>query len=214
MVKRVHQNDSTMDISASQLVPDPPRRPAPPPNLGNDASVWKQVVVGTDDFAPPAPAKRSRRTPLLIAVALAIVGGGAYAGYTLVAKDDSSTTASGAHSHDHAKSATPSGATTSTTTAPAGSADTATGSATDPTTAGSATNSGSATDPTAARAGSAADPTAATPAVAAATTLEADAISGVAPVIKPKKKKPIRRVAKKPTKKPVAKRAPAKQPKR
>lgn len=45
MAKRV-DNDSTMELSTSQLVPDQP---------DHDASVWGQVVVSPDQFAPQAP---------------------------------------------------------------------------------------------------------------------------------------------------------------
>jgi hypothetical protein len=45
MAKRV-DNDSTMELSTSQLVPDQP---------DNDASVWGQVVVSPDQFSPQAP---------------------------------------------------------------------------------------------------------------------------------------------------------------
>ena len=50
MGKRV-DNDSTMEMSTSQLVPD---------RVDHDASVWGKAVVGTDQFAP-APVKRDRR---------------------------------------------------------------------------------------------------------------------------------------------------------
>ncbi|MGE0401055.1 MAG: hypothetical protein AB7T06_30375 [Kofleriaceae bacterium] len=45
MAKRV-DNDSTMELSTSQLVPDKP---------DHDASVWGQVVVSPDQFSPQAP---------------------------------------------------------------------------------------------------------------------------------------------------------------
>jgi hypothetical protein len=61
-------NDATMEVSTSQLVPDAPRpRVMPPPISQNDMSVWKQVVVSTDDFAPPAKAPTGRGRRLLIA---------------------------------------------------------------------------------------------------------------------------------------------------
>ncbi len=44
MAKRV-DNDSTQELSTSQLVPD---------QLDHDASVWGQVVVSPDEFAPRA----------------------------------------------------------------------------------------------------------------------------------------------------------------
>jgi hypothetical protein len=45
MAKRV-DNDSTQELSTSQLVPDQP---------DHDASVWGQVVVSPDQFTPQAP---------------------------------------------------------------------------------------------------------------------------------------------------------------
>lgn len=53
MAKRV-DNDSTMELSTSQLVPDKP---------DHDASVWGQVVVSPEQFAPKAP-KASKPAPL------------------------------------------------------------------------------------------------------------------------------------------------------
>lgn len=52
MAKRV-DNDSTMELSTSQLVPDKP---------DHDASVWGQVVVDADQFAPKpaAPGKPAK----------------------------------------------------------------------------------------------------------------------------------------------------------
>lgn len=81
MAKRRDKNDSTMDISASQLVPG--NRPPVPKQPGvnkNDVSMWIGGVVGADDFAgTKKPASRSR-TPLVIGlvVLLAAAGGGAY----------------------------------------------------------------------------------------------------------------------------------------
>jgi len=60
MGKRV-DNDSTMEMSTSQLVPD---------RVDHDASVWGQAVVGTDQFAP-APVKRDRRA-LWVAMAFVV----------------------------------------------------------------------------------------------------------------------------------------------
>ncbi|MGE0872121.1 MAG: hypothetical protein AB7P03_26420 [Kofleriaceae bacterium] len=80
MVKRTDHNDSTMEVSESQLVPDPPKAPGgrrsiPP----NDASVWMQSVVSGDEFAPArAKAKSPGRGLLVFGVlaAAALVGGG------------------------------------------------------------------------------------------------------------------------------------------
>ena len=90
MGKRADQsNDATMEVSDSQflkLAPKPPARgttkpPAlrnPPAGSKNDASVWKQVVVSTDEFAPqPKTDARPRRWwifGLVGAVVLAAVG--------------------------------------------------------------------------------------------------------------------------------------------
>jgi len=94
MAKRADP-DATMDISASQLVPDAQGRPRAPegqprgrgpraPVAQHDMSVWKQVVVGSDDFAPPPKARSGGRRGWLVAGALgaAVVGsGGAFALY-------------------------------------------------------------------------------------------------------------------------------------
>jgi hypothetical protein len=61
MGKRV-DNDSTMEMSTSQLVPDVPR---------HDQSVWKQSVVGTE------PARRALW--VVIAILLLTIAAGAIA---------------------------------------------------------------------------------------------------------------------------------------
>jgi hypothetical protein len=61
MAKRV-DNDSTMELSTSQLVPDQP---------DNDASVWGQVVVSPEQFTPQAP-KASKPAKLADVVAPAV----------------------------------------------------------------------------------------------------------------------------------------------
>lgn len=71
MGKRV-DHDSTMEMSTSQLVPDVPR---------HDQSVWKQTVVGSDQFAPtPRASSGGRRILLLVCflVLAAAAGAGAY----------------------------------------------------------------------------------------------------------------------------------------
>jgi hypothetical protein len=87
MAKRADPGDETMELSTSQLVPDaPPRRRMPPPQISpQDASVWKQVVVGSNDFAPPPKARSGRARTWAIAgvAAAAIAGGGAYAWHRL-----------------------------------------------------------------------------------------------------------------------------------
>lgn len=61
MAKRP-DNDSTMELSTSQLVPDQP---------DHDASVWGQVVVDSDQFAPqPAKATKPAAKPAAKAATL------------------------------------------------------------------------------------------------------------------------------------------------
>jgi hypothetical protein len=76
-----------MELSVSQLVvPKPPNRPGPPANLpANERSVWGQLVVGADEFAPARKLpelRRSSRLPLVI-LAVAVLGGGGFAAYWL-----------------------------------------------------------------------------------------------------------------------------------
>jgi hypothetical protein len=78
MAKRV-DHDSTMELSTSQLVPDaPPVKKRPSIGAQNDMSVWKQVVVGTDDFAPAAPVKTRSRVWLILLGLGVIAGAGGY----------------------------------------------------------------------------------------------------------------------------------------
>ena len=74
MGKRI-EKDPTMELSTSQLVPEPAR---------GDASVWKQAVVGTDQFAPEATASPVRRW-ILIAVGLVLLAAASAAAYLLIA---------------------------------------------------------------------------------------------------------------------------------
>lgn len=78
MAKRHDKNDSTMDISASQLVPE--KRPQPPVVNKNDVSMWIGGVVGADEFAGKKKSASKSRAPVVIgAVALlGALGGGAY----------------------------------------------------------------------------------------------------------------------------------------
>ena len=84
MAKPPDNNDRTMEVSASQLVPDkpkpPPKRPVGPQN---DMSMWAGAVVGGDQFMPaPAPAKQGRgKGWLLGGVAVLVLAGGGYAAY-------------------------------------------------------------------------------------------------------------------------------------
>ena len=83
MAKRP-DHDATAEVSTSQLVPDAAPRGRPPqaPIAPNDMSVWKQVVVGSADFAPPQPARRGRRR-WLVAGALAALAAGSGAAVVL-----------------------------------------------------------------------------------------------------------------------------------
>ena len=81
MANRRDKNDSTMDISASQLVPEK-RPPAPqtPAVNKNDVSMWIGGVVGADEFSGSKKRVTKSRAPLAIGVValLAAAGGGAY----------------------------------------------------------------------------------------------------------------------------------------
>jgi hypothetical protein len=91
MAKRVDPGDQTMELSTSQLVPDAPARPRmPPPQIApHDASVWKQVVVGSADFAPPPKARsgRARTWAIVGAASIAAGVGGAFAWHRLADGD-------------------------------------------------------------------------------------------------------------------------------
>jgi hypothetical protein len=76
MAKPTDTNDKTQMLSESQVVSVSPTPPPSPRDDKNDRSVWKGLVVGADEFAPP-PKRRSKR-PLWIAAGL--VGAGALAG--------------------------------------------------------------------------------------------------------------------------------------
>jgi hypothetical protein len=81
MAKSRDKNDSTMDISASQLVSgNRPPAPQPPGVNKNDVSMWIGGVVGADDFAGTKKRASKSRLPLAIGLAalLAAAGGGAY----------------------------------------------------------------------------------------------------------------------------------------
>jgi hypothetical protein len=112
-------NDATMDISASQLVPDAQGRPRAPgaqprgrvpraPAAPNDASVWKQIVVGTDDFAPPPKARTGikRRWVIAGAIGAVVAGSGvAVALYKLSSDSSSASAPATAAAADPAKAA-------------------------------------------------------------------------------------------------------------
>ncbi len=76
MAKSSGKDESTQPLSPSQIVavtPKPPGAHIPQ----NDRSVWKGIVVGADEFAPPKPQHRSRAG---IALLLGVLGAGAAVG--------------------------------------------------------------------------------------------------------------------------------------
>lgn len=81
MGKPSDKNDKTQLLSDSQVLevkPQPPRRPV---EDKNDRSVWKGLVVGADEFAPPAPAKA--KSPRWIVLAIVLLAGAGAAAYFL-----------------------------------------------------------------------------------------------------------------------------------
>ena len=94
------KNDKTQLLSDSQVLEvkpsptKPPQLPVDRPGEGqarstakvddkNDRSVWKGVVVGADDFAPPAQSKSSGPSSIvLVILALGVLGGGGYLAWT------------------------------------------------------------------------------------------------------------------------------------
>jgi hypothetical protein len=73
------KNDKTQLLSDSQVVEVKPSPPARAVEDKHDRSVWKGVVVGADEFAPPAPAaSKSPRWLVLAIIVLAGLGVGAY----------------------------------------------------------------------------------------------------------------------------------------
>jgi hypothetical protein len=107
-------HDSTMEVSTSQLVPDAlPRGRGPrPPMSPNDVSVWKQVVDGAADFAPPPKARpgRGRRWLIAGALGLGVAAGGAYAMHWLSSKPGGSPAAPGGAADPAGTAALPSAA--------------------------------------------------------------------------------------------------------
>jgi hypothetical protein len=118
MAKR-RDNDATMDVSMSQLVPDAPQRPRSPsaapqgrgskaPIAQNDMSVWKQVVVSSDDFAPPTKKVRHGGGGLRWVIAGAVLAVGAAGGifaWRQLASDPGKPAATAASASDPAKPA-------------------------------------------------------------------------------------------------------------
>ena len=78
MGKPSDKNDKTQLLSDSQVLEVKPSPPKPPVEDKNDRSVWKGLVVGADDFAPPPPAKSKGGRWIVIAI-LAVAGLGASA---------------------------------------------------------------------------------------------------------------------------------------
>ena len=73
-----NKNDKTQLLSESQVIEVVPRANVPSGDK-NDRSMWKNVVVGADEFAPPAPVKSSARRWLVIGIlASGAIGATAY----------------------------------------------------------------------------------------------------------------------------------------
>src|SRR4051812_38317609 len=79
MAKRV-DNDSTMEVSSSQLEPG---RPRPPKGADkNDVSMWIGNVVGADAFtARPTAPKQGRGWLVVVLLVLLVAAGGGAAYY-------------------------------------------------------------------------------------------------------------------------------------
>ena len=85
MGKPSDKNDKTQLLSDSMVLEVKPTPPKPPVEDKNDRSVWKGLVVGADEFAPPPPA-RSKGGPWLVFVLVALAGLGT-AAYFLWPRD-------------------------------------------------------------------------------------------------------------------------------
>jgi len=73
-----NKNDKTQLLSESQVIDIKPQTNVPSGDK-NDRSMWKNVVVGADEFAPPAPVKSSARRWLVIGIlAAGAIGTTAY----------------------------------------------------------------------------------------------------------------------------------------
>jgi hypothetical protein len=77
------KNDKTQMLSDSQVLEVKPSTPKLPARASgddkNDRSVWKGLVVGADDFAPPPPATSSGGRWIVLGIlAAAAIGAGAY----------------------------------------------------------------------------------------------------------------------------------------
>ena len=89
MGKPSDKQDSTQPLSSSQIVTVTPASPATIDR--NDRSVWRQVVVGADDFAV-APVKR-KRTGLVVAILVLLAGGIGAAVYVVMRSPSGSAVA-------------------------------------------------------------------------------------------------------------------------
>lgn len=173
-------NDATQDVSLSQFVVPRPGLPTKPPtisrgNAKNDMSLWGGVVVGTSDFAPAPNAKKTGSNAWKwVAAAGAAIGVAAGAIFFIAGADD--------------KPATKAAVVEAPAAQPA---------ADKPAADKPATDKAAVDTPVVAPVD--AKPVAATPteAVAASAEPAADAISGVAPVIKPAKAAPKKKVVRK-----------------
>ena len=73
-----NKNDKTQLLTESQVIEVKPQANVPGGDK-NDRSMWKNVVVGADEFAPPAPVKSSARRWLVIGIlAVGAIGTAAY----------------------------------------------------------------------------------------------------------------------------------------
>ena len=90
MAKRL-DNDSTMEVSSSQLVGDGKNRPAPHRQPGqdkNDVSMWIGGVVGADAFAGTAKPKKGRGLLIALLVVAVLAAGSAAVYFLILAKKD------------------------------------------------------------------------------------------------------------------------------
>ncbi|MEO6777255.1 MAG: hypothetical protein ABI467_30285 [Kofleriaceae bacterium] len=99
------KNDKTQLLSESQVLEVKPSSPRLPAEDKHDRSVWKGLVVGADEFAPPAPARSSSRRGLVIGIlAVTAIGAGAYvlwpAGRAPAVRSDAAAAAVVAPAHD------------------------------------------------------------------------------------------------------------------
>src|SRR5690242_2062705 len=78
MAKR-DQGDETQPLSQSQVIGGMPPKPPKKPLAKNDQSImWRGAVVGADEFAPQRKSGGKAKWVIGSAVALGVIGGGAY----------------------------------------------------------------------------------------------------------------------------------------